>query len=198
MQEILKPKRKRFEMRDKLENEKGPVLGSPAPFFEAEKKDGKITIDDFKGNWVILFSHPDDLLTVFKTRTINYILCKRRIKAIAVGRRYSPDATLAGNFIEKYIVNHSLTIIDDVDGQIVMRYGLDSAGSGASEKGVFVIDPAGNLRMKIFSPMETERDFTEILKLVDALQIAVKHNRPKKPEKIKSFKPKIELSEHAG
>jgi peroxiredoxin 2/4 len=185
-------------MHDKLENKKGPVLGSPAPFFEADKKDGKITIDDFKGNWVILFSHPDDLFSVFKTRTINYILCKRRIKAVAVGRRYSPDATLAANFIEKYIVNHSLTVIDDVDGQIVQRYGLDSAGNGASEKGVFVIDPAGNLRMKLFFPMETERDFTEILKLVDALQIADKQNKQKKQSaKVKNFKAKIGLPGHA-
>lgn len=185
-------------MHDILENGKGPVLGSPAPFFEAEKKDGKITIDDFKGNWVILFTHPDDLLTVFKTRTINYILCKRRIKAVAVGRRYSPDATLAGNFIDKYIVNHSLTIIDDVDGQIVMRYGLDSAGSDSSEKGVFVIDPAGKVRMKLFFPMGAERDFTEILKLVDALQVAGNQNRMKKQPAKKSFKAKIGLSEPAG
>jgi peroxiredoxin 2/4 len=186
-------------MHEMLKNGKGPVLGAPAPFFEADKKDGKITIDDFKGNWVILFSHPDDLLTVFKTRTINYILCKRRIKAVAVGRRFSPDATLPGNFIQKYIVNHSLTIIDDVDGQIAGRYGLDSSGNGASEKGVFVIDPSGNLRMKLFFPVANERDFSEILKLVDALQVADKQNSKKnQPSRTKVFKRKVGLSDQAG
>jgi peroxiredoxin (alkyl hydroperoxide reductase subunit C) len=160
-------------------NGKGPTLGAPAPFFEAEEKEGR-TIGNFKGSWVILFSHPDDLIAVFKTRTINYILCKRGIKAVAVGRRRSPEATLPDNFLAKYMVNHCLTIIDDLDEQVAMRYGLGSSGKGASVKGVFVIDPKGYLRMKMFLPRGTDRDFMEILKLVDALQIADKQSKKKK------------------
>ena len=167
-------------MHDMLENIKGPLLGTPAPFFEAAKKEGGISIDNCKGSWVILFSHPEDLISVFKTRTMAYILCKRRIKAVAIGRTCSPEATSLKNFIGKYLENRSLTLIDDVDEQIATEYGLDNSGNGAPVKGVFVIDPKGSLRMKLFFSLETERNFTEILKLVDALQIADRQSKQKK------------------
>jgi peroxiredoxin (alkyl hydroperoxide reductase subunit C) len=157
----------------------GPMLGAIAPFFETAKKEDGIIIDNFKGSWVVLFTHPDDLIPVFKTRTINYILCKRRIKALAIGHRESLEAISPGNFLKKYMVNHSLTVIDDGDNQIAMRYGLDCSDKGGSVKGVFVIDPKGYLRIKLFYSLKTERDFTEILKLVDALQIADKQSKHK-------------------
>ena len=167
-------------MHDMFEDIKGPILGAPAPFFETAKKKGRMSINTFKGSWVILFSHPDDLIPVFKTRTINYILCKRRIKAVALDHQYAPDTTSLRNFIEKYLESRSLTFLDDADEQIAMKYGLDNSGNGLPVKGVFVIDPKGYLRMKLFFPLETERNFTEILKLVDALQIADRQNKQKK------------------
>ncbi|RPI37494.1 MAG: hypothetical protein EHM54_03045 [Nitrospiraceae bacterium] len=167
-------------MHDMSENRRGPVLGEPAPFFKATKKEGGIRLDKLKGSWVILFSHPDDLLPIFETRTIKYVLCKRRINAVAIGCNHSPHTTSETNFFEKYMVKHSLTIIDDADNQVAISYGLDSAGEDSSVKGVFVIDPKSNLRMKLFFPIDTERDFMEILKLVDALQVAEKQNKQKK------------------
>jgi len=163
----------------KLESSTGPVLGAAAPFFETANKEDGITINNFKGDWVILFSHPGDLIPVFKTRTKNYVLCKRHIKAVAIGHRESLDTMLPGSFLKKYMVNHSLTVIDDGDNQIAMRYGLDCSDRGGATKGVFVIDPKGYLRIKLFYSPKTERDFTEILKLVDALQIADKQSKHK-------------------
>ena len=166
-------------MHNMFEDITGPVLGAAAPFFETAKKEDGVTIDNFRGSWVILFSHPDDLMPVFKTRTINYILCKRRIKAVAIGHRESLDIMSPGNFLKKYMVNHSLTVIDDGDNQIAMKYGLDCSDNGGSAKGVFVIDPKGYLRIKLFYSLKTERDFTEILKLVDALQSADRQSKHK-------------------
>jgi len=166
-------------MHNMLENLTGPMLGAIAPFFETTKKEDGTTIDNFKGSWVILFTHPDDLIPVFKTRTINYILCKRRIKAVAIGHRESLDTMSPGNFLKKYMVNHILTVIDDGDNRIAIRYGLDCSDKGGAVKGVFVIDPKGYLRIKLFYSLKTERDFTEILKLVDALQIADMHSKHK-------------------
>ena len=166
-------------MHNRLEGSAGPVLGATAPFFETAKKEDGITIDNFKGSWIILFSHPDDLIPIFKTRTMNYILCKRRIKAVAIGNRESLETMSPGCFPEKYMVNHSLTIIDDGDNQIAMRYGLGCSDKGGAAKGVFVIDPKGYLRIKLFFSLKTERDFTEILKLVDALQNADKQSKHK-------------------
>lgn len=158
----------------------GPMLGAIAPFFETTKKEDRITMDNFKGSWVILFTHPADLIPVFKTRTINYILCKRRIKAVAIGHRESLDTMSSGSFLNKYMVNHSLTVIDDWDNQIALRYGLESSDKGGGAvKGVFVIDPKGYLRIKLFCSLKTERDFSEILQLIDALQVADKLSKHK-------------------
>ena len=176
-------------MHELSEDVKGPKLGAPAPFFDVTKRDSRVSRDNFRGSWVILFSHPDDLIPIFKTRTITYVLCKRGIKAVAVGHKFSPEATSFRNFIGKYLENHILTVIDDADEQIAMRYGLDNSGEGPAEKGVFVIDPRGHVRMKLFYPLEMERDFTEILRLVDALQAADRQHRQKKyPSGCSGFK----------
>ncbi len=167
-------------MHNMLEHITGPMLGAIAPFFETAKKEDEITIDTFKGSWVILFSHPEDLMPVFKTRTINYILCKRGIKAVAIGHKESLDKISPGSFLKKYMVNHSLAVIDDGNNRIALRYGLACSDKSGAVKGVFVIDPKGYLRIKLFFPLKTERDFAEILKLVDALQIADKHSKHKK------------------
>ena len=174
---------------DSLENREGPQIGAPAPFCEAIEKEGGITLNNLKGCWVILFSHPEDLIPVFKTATINYLLCKRRIKAVAVGHKDSMDANSSGNFFEKFAVNHSFTVIDDKDNQIAARYGLNSTDEDEPMKGVFVIDPKGYLRMKLMFSLESERNFTEILKLVDVLQVADKQSKKKKQNAVgKGFK----------
>ena len=166
-------------MHDMLENRKGPVLGEIAPFFKTAKKEDGVSLERFKGSWTILFSHPNDLLPIFKTRTIKYVLCKRKIKAVAIGSNLSPDTTSENNFLDKYVVKHSLAIIDDAGSRVAKSYGLDSADETSSVKGVFVIDPQSHLRMKLFFSMDTERNFTEILKLVDALQDAEKQSKQK-------------------
>ena len=166
-------------MQNMLKDITGPMLGDIAPFFETAKKEDRTTMDNFNGSWVILFTHPDDLIPVFKTRTINYILCKRRIKAVAIGHRESLDTMSSGSFLKKYMVNHSLTVIDDGDNQIALRYGLECSDKGGAVKGVFVIDPKGYLRIKLFCSLKTERDFSEILKLIDALQVADKLSKHK-------------------
>lgn len=175
-------------MHNRPEDVKGPALGTRAPFFGEDCGENRISMDSFRGNWVILFSHPDDLIPVFKTRTIHYLLCKRRIKAIAVGRKFSPEAASFRNFIVRYLGNHSLTVINDTDGQIAKKYGLDSTGDGPPEKGVFVLDPQGILRMKLYLPLSAERNFAEILKLVDALQVSDRqHKKKQQPAGRKTF-----------
>lgn len=161
-------------MSDKLEPGSGPSIGAPAPLFEIQIGGNQISLKDFKGHWIILFSHPEDLLPIFRTRTINYVLCKRRVKAIALGNRTSSDVISGRNFVKKYILRHSLTIVDDESRKIADAYGVCKQDPDCQDeaKGVFVIDPKGILRIKLFCASETERDFSEILKLVDALQNA--------------------------
>jgi peroxiredoxin (alkyl hydroperoxide reductase subunit C) len=153
-----------------MNNEAGLTLGEPAPFFEARVGGALISLKDFRGKWLIIFSHPGDLLPLFRTRTINYILCKRKTKVVAFGDGKMPAAETGGNFLKKYILKHSVMILEDPDKEILPAYGLSQDGGEGATKGVFIVDPSGTLRVKLFSPLQAETNFYEILKLRDALQ----------------------------
>jgi peroxiredoxin (alkyl hydroperoxide reductase subunit C) len=159
-----------------------PALGEPAPFFEARVGEASINLKDFRGKWVILFSHPGDVLPLFRTRTINYILCKRKTKVVALGKEEA-DGEGARNFLKKYVLKHSLMLLDDPGEKIATSYGLKEDSGGEEKKGVFIVDPAGTLRAKLLSPVHAETNFYEILKLRDALQEAddqkAKNHAPK-------------------
>jgi len=161
-------------MSDRAENNRGPSFGEPAPDFETVIAGHVITLKDFKGKWVIMFSNPEDLLPVFKTRTMNYVLCRRRTKVIALGDGRTAGVDAGRNLIKKYILKHNLTIIDDSAKEIAESYGLSrQTGTGSEEeKGVFIIDPKGILRVKLYLPLPVERNFYEILTLIDMLQAA--------------------------
>jgi len=161
-------------MRDDAENERGPLLGEPAPDFETIIAGNTIKLRDFRGKWVVIFSHPGDLLSVFRTRTIKYLLCKRRTKVIALGDRQTEGFDIGGNLLKKYILRHNLTVVNDSDTGIAESYGLSSRNHEGQEgeKGVFIVDQKGVLRVKLYLPMTDESNFYEILKLIDALQAA--------------------------
>ena len=168
-----------------------PALGGPAPFFHSHSEGSGVTLEGFKGSWTIVFSHPEDLLPVFKTRTVHYLLCKRKTRVIAICDSEA-ICQQGGNFITKYVSKHSLTLLDDSDREISMGYGLGES----DEKGVFVVDPGGILRIKLYVPMAAQRDFHDILTLVDALQNA---DRAKKKHPGKSsWKSRLGLVERSG
>ncbi|MEW6108687.1 MAG: redoxin domain-containing protein [Nitrospirota bacterium] len=172
-------------MPDFSEDRKGPSIGEPAPFFEIAAGSNTVNLDDYKGNWLMLFTHPEDLLPIFRTRTIKYILCKRRIKAIALGDAQSSNIASGRNFLKKYIMKHSLTIVDDSGMEIARSYSAANDGciGNADSKCVFVIDPQGILRIKLSFSLSAQRNFYEILKLVDALQDADRQRNRQPKEK---------------
>ena len=171
-------------MKDEIEVSRGPSLGEPAPFFETEIAGNKISLNDFRGRWVIIFTSPADVLPVFKTRTINYLLCKRKTKVIALGDGSTEGLSTGRNLLKKYILKHNLTIVDDSDSKIAAEYGLSSeyADGPHGEKGVFIIDPKGILRVKLYFPRNAEGNFYEMLKLIDALQMT-DSQKTRSPEK---------------
>lgn len=160
-------------MHDVATSERGPSIGERAPDFGASIGDDTITLSDFRGNWIIILSHPEDMLPVFKTRTINYLLCKRRTRVIALGDEKSSCIAKGHNFLKKYILKHRLTMIDDSDRGVAGNYGLCGSPEDPEEmKGVFVIDPKGILRIKLYFSMTAGRNLYEILKVLDTLQAA--------------------------
>jgi peroxiredoxin (alkyl hydroperoxide reductase subunit C) len=168
-------------MLDATTRKRGPHIGEPAPDFEASVGSSTISLHDLKGNWIIILSHPEDMLPVFRTRTINYLLCKRRTRVISLGKENSPLAK-GRNLLKKYILKHRMTMIDDSGNQVAAKYGVCGGPEDPEEiKAVFVIDPKGILRIKLYSSLSSGRNFYEILKLVDALQEADRQ-RAGKPE----------------
>jgi peroxiredoxin (alkyl hydroperoxide reductase subunit C) len=173
MAAVFPNEREGQRMKDDIKVTRGPSLGEPAPLFETEIAGNKIGLHDFRGGWVVLFTGPADVLPVFKTRTINYLLCKRKTKVIALGDGSTVGMSAGRNLLKKYILKHNLTIVDDSDGKIAAEYGLSSKYEGGphGEKGVFIIDPKGILRVKLYLSGTGEGSLYEMLKLIDALQM---------------------------
>jgi hypothetical protein len=166
-------------MRADAETARGPSLGDPAPFIEAMSPKKAQKRDSVRDSWIILISHPQDLLPLFRTRTINYILCKRRTRIVMLENGGTAGPISGGNFFTRYIARHNVTFLDDQDNVVSLSYGLGEGGRHDEVKGMFVIDPGGTLRMKLYFDFAQPRNFYEILKLVDALQEADSHRKRK-------------------
>ena len=162
-------------------NGRGPALGEQAPFIEVLSSKKAEKPDSSRGGWIILVSHPHDLLPLLRTRTFNYILCKRKTRIVMLGNGRPGGGITDGNFLKKYMIRHNAAFLDDPDNTISAGYGLGKSHSYEEVKGVFVIDPRGFLRIKLYFDITQPRNFYEILKLLDALQEAdsQRKRRPK-------------------
>jgi len=160
-----------------------PRLGSPAPPFEAETTHGTIRLEDFKGGWLILFSHPADFTPVCTTEFLAFAqiapeLKRRHVEllGLSIDSVYSHIAWVR-NIEEKFGVKIPFPIIADLNKEVATLYGMVMPGESKTETSrcVFVIDPNGILRAMIYYPLTTGRNMDEILRLIDALQTTDKH-----------------------
>jgi peroxiredoxin (alkyl hydroperoxide reductase subunit C) len=160
-----------------------PRLGEKAPDFEAVTTQGTLRLSDFKGAWLVLFSHPADFTPVCTTEFIAFSeifdeLKKRNTQLLGL----SVDSTSSHiawirNIEEKMGVKIPFPIIADLDKKVGTLYGMIHPGQSKTEavRCVFVIDPEGIVRAMIYYPLTTGRNMSEILRLLDALQTADKH-----------------------
>ena len=160
-----------------------PRLGMPAPLFEAVTTHGKIRLDDFRGGWVVLFSHPADFTPVCTTEFLAFAaiapqLRQRNVELLGLSID-SPTSHIAWvlNIKEKFGVDIPFPIIADSNKDVATLYGMVSPGESKTETSrcVFVIDPAGIVRAMIYYPLTTGRNTDEIIRLIDALQTTDKH-----------------------
>ena len=161
-----------------------PRIGDIAPSFEAQTTMGPIKFpDDFKGQWVVLFSHPADFTPVCTTEFIGFAQLnaefqKRNVQLIglSIDNIYSHIAWVM-NIKEKTGVEIPFPIIADVDGKIAQLFGMLHPGESltVTVRAVFVIDPNVKIRAIIYYPLSAGRNMREILRLVDALQTADKY-----------------------
>ncbi|RLG22211.1 peroxiredoxin [Methanosarcinales archaeon] len=153
-------------------------LGETAPDFEAVTTHGPIKLSDYKGEWVILFSHPADFTPVCTTEFMSFAkihpeLEKRGVKLIglSVDSVHSHIAWV-WNIEEKMGVRIPFPVIADLSMNVGKLYGMIHPGQSATAavRCVFVIDPDRILRAMIYYPLSTGRNMDEILRLIDALQ----------------------------
>jgi len=161
-----------------------PRLGSPAPSFEAVTTHGTLRLEDFKGSWLILFSHPADFTPVCTTEFIAFAeihadLRRRNVEllGLSIDSVYSHIAWVR-NIEEKMGVKVNFPVIADLNKEVATAYGMVMPGESKTETSrcVFVIDPNGIIRAMVYYPLTTGRNMQEIMRLMDALLTSDKHS----------------------
>ena len=157
-----------------------PRLNEPAPAFDAPTTQGRKTLADYKGKWLVLFSHPADFTPVCTTEFIAF--AKRHDKfaerntellGLSIDSLYSHIAWIL-SIQEKFDVEVKFPIIADLNMKVANDYGMIQPGASdtAAVRATFIIDPEGVLRAMVYYPMVAGRSIDEILRLLVALQTA--------------------------
>ena len=159
-------------------------LGDPAPNFTADTTEGEIDFYDWKGDsWAVLFSHPADYTPVCTTE-LGYLASikpefdKRNTKILAVSVDSVEDhKTWSGDIaeVEGTAVNYPL--IADPDKKVAEAYDMIHPGEGdtSTVRSVFVIGPDNNVKLQLTYPKSTGRNFDEIVRVIDSLQVTANH-----------------------
>ena len=160
-----------------------PRLGEPAPQFEAVTTHGDIKLEDFKGSWLILFSHPADFTPVCTTEFIGFAQIHPKLRemncellGLSIDSVYSHIAWVR-NIEQKLKQKITFPVIADLNKDIATKFGMIMPGESRTETSrcVFVIDDKQILRAMIYYPLTTGRSMDEILRLIQALQTSDKH-----------------------
>jgi alkyl hydroperoxide reductase subunit AhpC len=168
-------------------------LGATAPDFEAETTAGRIRFHEWLGDsWGILFSHPKDFTPVCTTELgamagLKSEFDRRDVKILGLSVDPVSDHARWAQDIED-VTGHApnYPLVADSDLKVAKLYGMLPADAGNTSQGrtaatnhtvrsVFAIDPAKKIRLLLTYPMATGRNFQEILRVVDSLQLTDKH-----------------------
>jgi len=168
-----------------------PLIGENAPAFEAETTQGKIKFpDDYKGKWVILFSHPADFTPVCTTEFMTFAKLEPELKklnceliGLSIDSTYSHIAwlrTIKEKIKYKGMENVEINypVISDIKMEVARKYGMvqPSADDTKAVRAVFFIDPNAKIRALVYYPLSNGRNFEEIMRLLVAMQTSDAHN----------------------
>jgi alkyl hydroperoxide reductase subunit AhpC len=169
------------------------VIGDDVPNFEADTTEGPIKFHDWLGNsWAVLFSHPKDFTPVCTTELgtmarMKPEFDKRNVKIIGLSvdpvdnhRRWAKDIEETQGAAPNY------PMIGDPELKVAQLFGMLPASSGNSSEGrtpadnqtvrnVYVIGPDKKIKLVISYPMTTGRNFDEVLRIIDSLQLTANH-----------------------
>ncbi|MFA5698334.1 MAG: peroxiredoxin [Sphaerochaeta sp.] len=164
-----------------------PLIGDPAPAFHAVTTQGDINFpEDYKGKWVILFSHPADFTPVCTTEFMTFASMHEEFKAmntelvgLSIDSLYAHIAWLRKvqelEWKGMKNVEVKFPVIEDIKMNVSRKYGMvQSQSDTQAVRAVFIIDPKGVVRTILFYPAAIGRNFDEIKRAVQALQKADK------------------------
>jgi alkyl hydroperoxide reductase subunit AhpC len=169
------------------------TIGSRAPDFEADTTEGRIRFHDWIGDsWAVLFSHPKDFTPVCTTElgymaSIKPEFDKRNVKIIGLSVDTTSDHDAWAKDIEETQGSApNYPIVGDPTFEISKLYGMLPADTSGDPKertpadnqtvrNVFVIGPDKNVKLILVYPMTTGRNFDEVLRVIDSLQLTAKH-----------------------
>ena len=179
-----------------------PLIGEVAPGFACRTTQGFVRLSDYRGRWLVFFSHPADFTPVCTSEFVAFAKAAPRfaeigceLLALSVDSLFSHFAW--GRAIEKrFGVRVPFPLVEDPSLAIAGAYGMIHPGAtdAATVRGCFVIDPEGVVRMSSFYPMSTGRSIEEILRTVVALQTADREG-VSTPEGWRPGEPVIDLSD---
>jgi len=168
-------------------------IGSEAPDFTADTTEGEIKFHDWIGDsWCILFSHPKDFTPVCTTE-LGYVakikpeLDKRNVKVIGLSVDSVDDhKAWAKDIEETQGVAPNYPMIGDDELKVSKLYNMlpadttggakgRTAANNATVRNVYVIGPDKQIKLMITYPMSTGRNFDEVLRVIDSLQLTAKH-----------------------
>jgi peroxiredoxin (alkyl hydroperoxide reductase subunit C) len=155
-----------------------PRINEPAPEFAARTTQGPRSLQDYRGKWLILFSHPADFTPVCTTEFLAFAAAYGRFQklgcellGLSIDSTYSHLAWIR-NIKEKFGVDIPFPVIDDLSMRVAHDYGMIQPGASdtSAVRATFFIDPDGKVRAMVYYPMTNGRSINEFLRLVKALQ----------------------------
>ena len=155
-------------------------IGMNAPDFEAETTMGKISLNQYKGKWVVLFSHPGDFTPVCTTEIIAFSKANtyfEKLNTCIIGLSIDSNSSHLAWLYDIYCktgVRVPFPIIADRNGTIARKYGMISNDVSTTEtvRNVFIIDDKGIIRLILVYPMNVGRCIPEIIRSIEALKTA--------------------------
>jgi len=155
-------------------------IGQKAPDFEADTTFGKINLDNYKGKWLVFFSHPGDFTPVCTTEMIAFERAYpffKKINTELLGLSIDSNSSHLAWVYDIYCrtgIKLSFPIVADRSGQISRKYGMIASdiSNTSTVRNVFIIDEKGIIRTIMVYPMNVGRFIPEILRTVQAIQMA--------------------------
>lgn len=159
-----------------------PQLNQPAPQFTAVTTHGVKSLSDYKGKWVVLFSHPADFTPVCTTEFIAFAKkheefnkLNTEVIGLSIDSIFSHIAWVR-NIEQNFGVKIPFPIIEDLKMDVARKYGMLQPGASDTQavRAVFFIDPDQKLRAMVYYPLSNGRSIDEFIRVLQALQTSDK------------------------